>query len=435
MRDLLLVLFLFVAIYYSFKKPYIGVAVWIWIALMAPAKWAFGFSHSFRLNLTIVVIVALSFVFSKNKEKMQWTKLHFLVFLFLFWMLISTIFNIRIDSDYAWFKFTEFTKVIALFFFITLTVRSKKSIDTLVWAIVLSISAYAAMEATKFILSGGSYRIVGKSGIIADRNDLAVAINMCLPLIFYLWSVTKHQTLKLGLLVIGGLNVLAIIGTYSRGGFIGLSILAFAMWLKSNRKFLIFMAAIILLPSIYAVAPTEWKERQATVETASTTDGSFIGRLWAWKIATLIAIDNPLTGGGFKATADPLLWHLYAPDTPNFGFIETPPIPQSLTPKAAHNIYFQVLGGSGFVGLFIFLSMLFISYFYCNKNIKRARENKKKWLETLSKSIALALIGYGITGLNVSLAYFELLYALIALVAVLSCVSTKSSQRFNKLER
>ena len=419
MRDLLLVAFLLIAIYYSFKKPYIGVAAWIWIALMAPANWTYGFSNSFRLNLTIVIVVALSYIFAKNKEKMQFTKIHFWVFLFLFWMFISTLFNLRIDSDYAWFKFTEFTKVIALFFFITLTVKTEKAINTIVWAIVLSISAYSAMEATKFILSLGSYRVVGKAGIIADRNDLAVAINMCLPLVYYLWSVTKHKNLKLGLLVLAFLNVVAIIGTYSRGGFVGLSVLVFAMWLKSNRKMLFVLLAVIILPIMYSFAPAEWKERQATVQTASTQDSSFIGRLWAWKIATLIAIDNPLTGGGFKATTDPLLWRLYANETPEFGFVDTPPIPATLTPKAAHNIYFQVLGSSGFVGLSIFLFMLLRAYIDCRNNIKVAQQYNQKWVTDLSKAISLALIAYGITGLNVSLAYFELVYSLLALVSVL----------------
>ena len=40
MRDLLLVIFLFVAIFYAFKRPYLGVAAWVWIALTAPAAWA-----------------------------------------------------------------------------------------------------------------------------------------------------------------------------------------------------------------------------------------------------------------------------------------------------------------------------------------------------------------------------------------------------------
>ena len=95
------------------------------------------------------------------------------------------------------------------------------------------------------------------------------------------------------------------------------------------------------LPVLYANAPNDWKERQSTVETAATDDGSFIGRLWAWKIATLIAIDNPFTGGGFKATTDPCVMAYHAPYTPDFGPIETPPIPDDLLPKAGTIFIFK----------------------------------------------------------------------------------------------
>lgn len=419
MRDLLLVLFLFVAIYYSFKKPYIGVAAWIWIALMAPAKWTFGFSNSFRMNLVIVVITALSYLFYKNKPKVRLSGLHFWVFLFLAWMLFSTIFHLQIDGGFVWDKLIEFSKVIVLFLFITLTVKTEKEINTIIWAIVLAISAYAGMEAVKFLMSGGGHRIVGKAGIIADRNDLAVAINMCLPLVVYLWSITKHDKLKLGLLALAALNVVAIIGTYSRGGFIGLAVLAFAMWLKSNRKFIFFMLALILLPIGYGVAPSDWKSRQSTVETAAAKDSSFIGRLWAWKIATLIALDNPLTGGGFKATNDPMLWRLYANETPNFAY-DTPPIPPTQHSLVAHNIYFQVIASAGFAGFYIFMHMLLLAYLVCKQNIKKSRKTGDKAMLNLSKAISLSCIGYAITGMNVSLAYFELVYILIGLIIVIN---------------
>ena len=420
MRDILLVGFLFVAIFYSFKKPFLGVAAWIWIALMAPAAWTFGFSQSFRLNLTIVLVTAIAYVFSKRKEPFKFTSIHFWVFLFAFWMLISTIFNLRVNSDYAWIKLTEFSKIIALFLFITLTVKKELHINTLVWAIVLAISSYAAMEGVKFLLSGGGHRIAGKAGIIADRNDLAVAINMCLPLIFYLWSVTKNKNVKLGLAGLAALNVIAIVGTYSRGGFVGLTILLFAMWLKSNRKLVYALLACLVLPILMANAPQDWVDRQNTVETAATDDGSFIGRLWAWKIATLIAIDNPMTGGGFKATTDPVLWSTYAPSTPDFGPIETPEVPFNLTPKAAHNIYFQVLGSSGFVGLFIFLAMMMTGFLTCLKMASLAKKNNIEWAHRLSSAVSLSFIAYGITGINVSLAYFELVYALLAIVIALA---------------
>ncbi|GGO63788.1 putative O-glycosylation ligase, exosortase A system-associated [Bowmanella pacifica] len=416
MRDIFFVGFLIYAIYFTFKRPYIGVAAWIWIALTAPSQWAFGFSQSLRLNLTIVLVTALAYMFYRDKPKFVFTKLHFWVFAFWFWMLISSIFSLRIDDAYTWEKMIEFTKVVALFLFITMTVRRTHEVDTLIWAMVLSISAYAGMEALKFLISGGGHRIVGRAGIIIDRNDLAVAINMCIPFVVYLWAKTEHKMLKLGLLGLLLLNVLAIIGTYSRGGFIGLCVLAIAFWLKSQRKILFLILALILLPIGYGHAPEEWKERQQTVETAATEDGSFIGRLWAWKIATLIALDNPMTGGGFKATTDPVLWATYAPDTPYFGPIETPPIPPELIPKAAHNIYFQVMASAGFVGLFLFCCMLLSSLLQSLRN-RIGSHSLKKGLN-LESAIVLSLVGYGITGLNVSLAYFDLLYAIIGVIAV-----------------
>lgn len=420
MRDLLLVVFFFVAVYYTFKKPTAGVCAWIWIAMAAPSEWVFGFSQVLRLNLSIVIVTLLSYLVWKEKPEFKMTKIHFWVFFFCFWMLLSTIFNIRLDSAYAWFKFTEFVKVVTLFLFVTLVVRTKKDIDAFIWAIVLAIPAYAAMEGVKFILSAGGHRIVGRAGILIDRNDLAVAINMCIPLIIYLRSQTKNVWLRHGLLALTALNVIAIVGTYSRGGFIGLMILGIAVWLSSKRKMIYAVLVICALPIVYGMAPQEWKERQSTIETAATEDGSFIGRLWAWKIATLIAIDNPFTGGGFKATTDPILWSVYAAQTPDFGPIYTPPIPHHTSPKAAHNIYFQVLASAGFVGLIIFLIMLARSYLTCIQISARAKKAHLVWMHTLAKALTLSLIGYAITGLNVSLAYFELLYALLAILSVLT---------------
>jgi probable O-glycosylation ligase (exosortase A-associated) len=420
MRDIFLVAFLLFAVFYTFKKPYIGVAAWIWIALTGPTEWAFGFSQTFRLNLTIVLVTALAYLFYRDKYKVNFSSVHFWVFLFWFWTLLATFLHDQINTDYVWIKMNEFTKVIVLYLFIVLTVRKKHELDTLIWAIVLSVSAYGAMEAVKFLLSGGGHRITGKVGILKDRNDLAVAINMCIPLIIYLLTQTKHKYLKLGLVGIIVLNAIAIVGTYSRGGFVGLAILGVAFWLKSNHKILIAVVAIMLLPVAYNYAPAEWKERQQTVETAAVEDSSFIGRLWAWKVATMIALDDPLTGGGMKANIDPLLWQTYAPYTSDFGPIYTPPVPEYLKPLAAHNIYFQVLGSSGFAGLIIFLFMLWSGFWRCWRMSVSKVESLPTWKKDLTKAISLTFIGYGVTGLNVSLAYFELVYALLAIIAVIT---------------
>lgn len=428
MRDLLLILFLFVAIYYAFKRPYLGVAAWVWIALTAPANWAFGISHSFRLNFTIVIITAIAYVFMQKNKSFSLGTIGTLVILFCIWTLITTIFNNNATPSYVWTIFLEFIKVALLFFFIVLTVQKRLHINTIIWAMVLSVSSYAGMEALKFILSAGGHEITGRAGILIDRNDLAVAINMCIPFIIYLINTTKHKLLKYGLWALLALNILSIVGTGSRGGFVGLTILALFFWFKSRHKIIWALIAVLSLPILYQQTPEEWRERQSTIQTA-TEDGSFIGRLWAWKISIMIARDDPLTGGGFRSVTDPILWNSYAPYTPSFGPIETPPIPVYEVPKAAHNIYFQVLGDHGFVGLIIFLAMLSAAFLTNLKNRAFAKRNKVPWLIELSSALSLSLIGYGVTGANVSLAYFDLIYAVLALIVAARFITRNTSQQ------
>ena len=420
MRDLLLVLFLFVAIFYSFKRPYLGVAAWVWIALMAPSDWAFGFSQSFRLNLTIVIVTVLSYLFVTRDKSVKINGLGAWILLFALWTLVTTSANLNSYPSLVWDYWNQFIKVLMLFFFITLAVRKRLHIDTLVWAVVLSISSYAAMEAVKFIISGGGHMITGRAGIIADRNDFAVAINMCIPLVVYLIQVTQYKMLRLGLWGILLLNVVSVVGTGSRGGFIGLAILAVAFWLRSSFKLPIAILALLALPLLYQATPEDWRERQATIGTAAEEDSSFIGRLWAWKISTLLALDHPLTGGGFKAVLDGPIWDYYAPHTPQFTFLETPPIPELSGSKAAHNIYFQVLGDHGFVGLFIFLMILALALLTNIQNAAIGKARQVNWYHKLAGFLTLSLVGYGITGANVSLAYFDLLYAVLGIVAVMT---------------
>ncbi len=244
---------------------------------------------------------------------------------------------------------------------------------------------------------------------------------MTIPLIFFLISVTEHKWLKRGLWLLAMLNVVAVVGTYSSGGFIGLCIIAGAAWLRSQHKnWCWHWQRLLLIPTLYMNTPDEWRERQSTVSTAATEDGSFIGRLWAWKISTLIALDDPMTGGGYRAVTDPSLWHYYGGFTPSFGPIATPPIPDDLAPKAAHNIYFQVLGDHGFPGLILFLLILANSYLNNFRNYLYGVRHNIPWMANLSSALNVSFLGYGITGLNVSLAYFDLAYALLGLVVVVN---------------
>lgn len=418
MRDLA-VLFLFIfLIIYTIRRPYIGVCAWIWIALAYPAGWAWGFSTSLRLNFTIAILTVLSYLMYKKKPKVKFDVLSFLIVVLWFIALISSLASNSLLSDFIWNKFSEFSKIIALYFAVILILRKKLHIDTLLWSIVLSVSSFAGMEAGKYLLSGGGHAINGYAGhILGDRNDLAVAINMCLPIIVYLNGQTKHQMLKYGLTFLLVLNVIAIVGTGSRGGFVGLVMISLFFFWKSNRKFLMVISLAIVIPIGYQLAPSDWSDRMSTVKEANT-DSSFIGRLWAWKISVKIANDN-FWGNGFYATQDPIAWHKYKTGTENFMLISTPTVPDDLQVKAAHSIYFQVIGDFGYIGFSIFLLMLLLLLVKIYRIRSLAKARSIPWCEHLTTMLIVSFVGYLVTGANVSMAYFDLLYVFMGMTIVM----------------
>jgi probable O-glycosylation ligase (exosortase A-associated) len=408
------ILFLFL-VYYSLRKPFIGVAAWAWITFAFPAGWAWGFSTNFRMNFSIAILTYVGYAFMKNKPTFKLDGITFLLFVFWCLALASTMVTESILIDIAWYKFENFSKLLLFYLSIVLIFNKKIHIDTMIWAIVLSISSYAALESFKFLVSGGGHRVAGLHGhMLGDRNDLSVAINMAIPLIIYLISQTQHKLLRTGLIFLVVLNIIAIVGTYSRGGFIGLIILAGYFLMKSKRKVIWITLTVIALAIASSFVPSSWSDRMNTVSTAGSQDSSFIGRLWAWKISVKIANDNFL-GNSFMSTQDPLAWGFYRTEIDNFGPIVTPPIDPEQFPKAAHNLYFQVLGDMGYIGLLTYLLILFFFYLRLNKLIKKARLQGVEWCAQLCTMMSIALIGYLVTGANVSMAYFNLIYLLIGL--------------------
>lgn len=419
MRDIAVSFLFFYLIFVTLKRPFIGVAAWAWIAFAYPAGWAWGFSTNFRMNFVIAFITYIGYLFIKDKPKFILDKIT--VFIFIFWLvaLVSSSVSNSLLIDFVWLKFELFSKVLLLYLASVLIVSKKVHVDTLIWSIILSISSYAAMESFKFIISLGGHKIAGLQGhMLGDRNDLAVAINMALPLIIYLIGQTKVRMLKFCLVGLLCLNILAIIGSYSRGGFVGLVVLGAYFFIKSNRKILLSVLFSVLIGVFLQYTPSDWNKRMSTVSTASSKDNSFIGRLWAWKISVKIANDNFL-GNGFLSTQDPIAWHKYRHSIDHFGLIETPPIPENQSVKAAHNIYFQVLGDMGYIGLMIFLFILSGLFFRLKRIVKKATLHNMDWCAHLATMMSVSLVAYMITGANVSLAYFDLIFLLLGISYVL----------------
>lgn len=422
MRDLFMLAILPLLLYAMAKRPFIALGMWVWTALFFPNGWVYGPASGIRYNLLFTGVAVLAYLAMKNKPTFRPGGLGCLVFFFFLWTTFSTILTIG-RPDVAWEIWNRFAKIIALFLFVLLIVEKKLHIDFILGCVVLSVGFYANLESLKFILSGGNHMIHGMSGhVLGDRNELAIAFCMTLPICYYLLGEygKRSQILRLGLMGTMALLVLGVVGTQSRGGFIALTILAGYLFLKSERKILFGILGIVLVAAIAHLASDDWVARINSIESASD-DASFMGRVVAWKLSFILAMQNPFFGGGFKSLEYFPVWTELSRDFFSYSWFYTGDLlPDTRVGRAAHSIYFQVLGDHGFVGVGMYTAILILSFLKARSVARQARQRgAPDWLRTLATMLQLSIFIFAVGAGALSFAYFDMIFALIALVIVL----------------
>jgi probable O-glycosylation ligase (exosortase A-associated) len=412
MRDLALLFFIIFAAYYILRSPFIGVALSIWTSLFTPNLWVFGFGQSLRINFLFLALFLVSFIINNSKIKninYKFTSLCFLHIAFFLLGTLSAVFTIS-QEDVVWLEWSYFYKTLLLYFFVVLVVHTEVQIKTVIWAMILSVSFIGLSEGLKYLASAGGHVIEGVyMSKMQDRNALALAMNMILPLLFLLRNYTENKRVKNFLLVIAIFNIIAILGSFSRGGLIGLIVVGFFYFLRSKQKILISIFAIIIGISAVNFMPDRWTQRMNTIESADK-DESFLGRVVAWKQAVLIANDHPFVGVGFKGGQNQAIWSFYKPDFDIFNSIIDTSETNFVQAKAAHSIYFQVMGDMGYTGLFLFLLLLFSSYRFIRYAEKHLSHDR--FFHDLAGMTKISLAAYAVAGAALSLPYFDILYVI-----------------------
>jgi probable O-glycosylation ligase (exosortase A-associated) len=293
--------------------------------------------------------------------------------------------------------------------------------------IVISLFYYGVKGGLFTLLTGGGFHVVGPgTSEIGDNNTLALALLMSLPLANYLRTHSTNKWTRYGLSAGMVLTFVSVLGSYSRGAFVGLGALALMWWLRSRNKFFSAVGAVIIAVPVFAYMPQSFYDRMNTIQTASK-DESFRGRELAWHVAYNYARDHFPFGAGYSALEQDQVFARYYPNEPG---------------HAAHSIYFQVLGDHGFIGLAIYLSILFLA-FRNTFRIARATRNvpELEWLRSLGHMIQLTLIAFCTAGAALSMAYYDLFIICVMLLPCLytlcadSVVKQAEQKRIGRLEK
>lgn len=412
LRDVLLFAGIFCSLPVALKRPYIGVLICAWLGYMNPHRYSWGPAYNFSFVAIVAIVTLLGFFFSTEKKELPKDIVIPLLFILLAWVTLTTF--TALNPLGAKMEWSRFWKIQVLNFLAIYLFQSRERINWLLGVIAFSIGFYAFKGGLFTLKTGGVYMVSGPAdSFITGNTEIGFAATVILPLIFYFWMIAEKKWQKNLLILVLILSAIGIIGTHSRGAFLAFGVLCGYFWLVSRRKIITLIILACVVPVLFTVMPDSYFTRMETIQTYEE-DASAMGRINAWHFAFNLANDRPLLGGGANAfTRD--LFSRYAPE------------PQRV--HDAHSIYFEILGEQGYPGLLIFSAILFFSYRNCVYARRRARENLElKWAFDLARMLQASFVAYLVGGAFLGLAYFDLLYHLVALSVLLRVVVDRELQ-------
>jgi putative inorganic carbon (hco3(-)) transporter len=294
----------------------------------------------------------------------------------------------------------ELFKLTAIYLTLVNVITTPKRLVVLCGALVLGsiVTSYGVIDShftgTPETLVEG-YR-AHWAEVYADPNRSAMNIGIIVPLaVAFLARKESGWVMRsLSLLAIV-LAVVAIVFTYSRGGFIGLTV-AMAVWaLREKKKMRSVMLGIALAIGLAVFAPKSFWERNETVATLHQ-DASAMGRVYAWQVTSRMSLDKPLLGVGAGAFRH--AWFDYAP-------------PEATRAYVAHNIFLDVIGEMGWLGLLFFLVFAGSS---TGGAFAASTDPRLGWM---ARGLAAAMTGYLICDLFSGYILSAHLYVLFGLAA------------------
>jgi putative inorganic carbon (HCO3(-)) transporter len=417
----LLPLFAAIAMY-SLAAPFAGVLGWTWITLMAPHQLVWGSLATAPINMVLAVTTLIGWMLSREPKGFPVNLASGLWLCFMAYMTFTTLFALA--PEISWERWDRTIKIMALGLVVAGMATNQIRIHALVWVIVLSLAYFGVKGGIFTLMTGGGSRVVGVEVTgLGDNNYLALALCTIVPLMNYLRMHSKWRSVRIGAVAAMGLVVIAIIGTYSRGGLIGLAITCGYLWWKSRQKILIALLGLIVAIPAIQFMPESWHLRMSTIESAEQ-DASFQGRLQAWQFAVNAAVSRPFTGAGFSSTESTPVFNTYYHD----------PSGDRVQGHAAHSIYFQVLGDHGFIGLALYLGMLATTWWYLAV-IRRASygEPQLEWAQDLAAMMQVSLVAFMVAGAALSMAYYDMLFLLMGMsIALRQLVLQREPQQIAK---
>lgn len=258
-------------------------------------------------------------------------------------------------------------------------------------------------------------RIVGYAApLTRNPNDLALMLNLVLPLSLALFMVNRRPVVRMILAAIIALDIIGVIVTFSRAGFLTLTtILLMYQWKfrKGSRRGWAVGVLVIALVCIPLVPSGYWDHLSTITHSEGDPTGSAEARWRDAVVAVSFVIRNPILGAGVGMDVLALNQE------------------RGAVWRSVHNVYLQYAMDLGIPGLVLFL-LLLVGCIKCATFVQRrcARLPALRELFYFAEAIEVSLIAFSVAALFHPVAYHFYFYYIAGLAVGIKAVHEATSR-------
>jgi len=371
------------------------------ILLLAPQEW-FPVLKSLRIALVAAMVSFVAYMFDsavKRRPVSTFSPEMGICLALVTWSILTIPLSYWPGGSVT--ELTErFLKAVMFFWLIGTLVITRKRLVIFTWTLVLCAIPLAATGVENFL--AGEFvtsrraevqRIAGYagSGIASNPNDLALMLNLLIPITGALLIMTRKPLLKIMAALILVLSVTTVVITFSRAGFIALVTIVLLSFVALIRRRLpgaaiaIVLAALVVPPML----PPGYLDRLNTItDIEKDRTGSAQGRWEDFGAAIDVVIKNPVTGVGLGQDILALNEE------------------RGATWRSVHNVYLQYAVDLGIPGAAMFIWLLVASFRGAKRvRVRAAREPRLRELVALAGGVQIALVAFAVESFFHPVAY------------------------------
>jgi len=401
-RDIALLVMLLALGWASFRRPWVGLLALVFVGIMHPQGYVSGFMQGFPAYFALLVVVALSAGWQLFRGR-AWPPLFWdwrLAALALLWGQFVLTTALGINPWVGWPRLMEVSKILPLILLVLLLIDTRMKLNWLLMTAGLSLAAVIVKGGYWAFITGFHDRVYGPPGSqYAGNNEFAVATAMAIPLLALWYREADSKALRWIAAILIALGFASALSSWSRGGLLSVSVVALLLVWHSRRKWLAIPLLLMVVGLAVVGLSDEWVARMQTMATPEL-EASAATRLELWRLGWNYALQHPWFGGGFGG------W-IYL----------TLPVGAS---RAWHSAYIEIVAEHGFPGLVLWGSLVFGSVVSLSVLIARNRRWQLPGLTDQAAMLRASLAAYLVGAAFLSIAYWELLYLLLACAILLS---------------